>query len=320
MLFVVFFLNSYVCWIVRLSPLTWPGVGDLVLSHPHHLVCTVFALSCYCSPVVSVSDSASGFLCVCVCMCTHACMSTMFPVVWLQVLFSLTPGVGTAPPLQGSSWTDWKCCCCRLPLTATLQFFTSHFRGDLWVVIWRCRSVCVVKIVNECPENENMLTVEGFKPFWCWCHWHRADDDFSCFPQEQKAAYGSDFSLLLVLNCYITFCVCLAVCVEANCTAKFLNLFSPPLVLHPLPVFPTCSWFHGKITREQAERLLYPPETGLFLVRESTNYPGDYTLCVSCDGKVEHYRIIYHNGKLTIDEEEYFENLMQLVEVRDCSI
>ncbi|XP_022435736.1 tyrosine-protein kinase CSK isoform X3 [Monodon monoceros] len=73
-------------------------------------------------------------------------------------------------------------------------------------------------------------------------------------------------------------------------------------------------WFHGKITREQAERLLCPPETGLFLVRESTNYPGDYTLCVSCDGKVEHYRIIYHASKLSIDEEVYFENLMQLVE------
>uniref|UniRef100_A0A8C7U111 Tyrosine-protein kinase n=1 Tax=Oncorhynchus mykiss TaxID=8022 RepID=A0A8C7U111_ONCMY len=73
-------------------------------------------------------------------------------------------------------------------------------------------------------------------------------------------------------------------------------------------------WFHGKITREQAELLLYPPETGLFLARESTNYPGDYTLCVSCDGKVEHYRIIYHNGKLSIDEEEFFQNLMQLVE------
>lgn len=50
-------------------------------------------------------------------------------------------------------------------------------------------------------------------------------------------------------------------------------------------------------------------------MRESTNFPGDYTLCVSCDGKVEHYRIVYHNGKLTIDEEAYFENLMQLVEV-----
>uniref|UniRef100_A0A3Q2P8E8 Tyrosine-protein kinase n=1 Tax=Fundulus heteroclitus TaxID=8078 RepID=A0A3Q2P8E8_FUNHE len=73
-------------------------------------------------------------------------------------------------------------------------------------------------------------------------------------------------------------------------------------------------WFHGKITRDQAEQLLHPPETGLFLVRESTNFPGDYTLCVSCDGKVEHYRIIYKNGKLTIDEEAYFENLMQLVE------
>lgn len=81
------------------------------------------------------------------------------------------------------------------------------------------------------------------------------------------------------------------------------------------PSLATRSWFHGKITREQAERLLYPPETGLFLVRESTNYPGDYTLCVSCEGKVEHYRIMYHASKLSIDEEVYFENLMQLVEV-----
>lgn len=51
-------------------------------------------------------------------------------------------------------------------------------------------------------------------------------------------------------------------------------------------------------------------------MRESTNYPGDYTLCVSCEGKVEHYRIMYHSSKLSIDEEVYFENLMQLVEVR----
>lgn len=36
---------------------------------------------------------------------------------------------------------------------------------------------------------------------------------------------------------------------------------------------------------------------------------------MSCDGKVEHYRIIYHASKLSIDEEVYFENLMQLVEV-----
>ncbi|XP_061139735.1 tyrosine-protein kinase CSK-like isoform X1 [Syngnathus typhle] len=73
-------------------------------------------------------------------------------------------------------------------------------------------------------------------------------------------------------------------------------------------------WFHGKITRDQAEDLLSPPEKGLFLVRESTNYPGDYTLCLSTDNRVEHYHIKYGNGKLSIDEEVYFSNLIQLVE------
>lgn len=73
-------------------------------------------------------------------------------------------------------------------------------------------------------------------------------------------------------------------------------------------------WFHGKITREQAEELLQPREDGLFLVRESTNFPGDYTLCVCYHNKVEHYRVIYKDNHLTIDEEEFFENLTQLVE------
>ncbi len=67
--------------------------------------------------------------------------------------------------------------------------------------------------------------------------------------------------------------------------------------------------------REEAETLLEPREDGLFLVRESNNYPGDYTLCVCADGKVEHYHIIYKDNKLSIDEEEFFENLNQLVEV-----
>ena len=54
-------------------------------------------------------------------------------------------------------------------------------------------------------------------------------------------------------------------------------------------------WFHGKILRDQAEELLNPKENqdGLFLVRESTNFPGDYTLCVVFQGKVEHYRSVY---------------------------
>ncbi|XP_069948491.1 tyrosine-protein kinase CSK isoform X2 [Cherax quadricarinatus] len=76
----------------------------------------------------------------------------------------------------------------------------------------------------------------------------------------------------------------------------------------------TMAWFHGKISRDEAEGLLNPPEDGLFLVRESTNFPGDYTLCVCYEGKVEHYRVIYKDNKLTIDEEEYFEHLTKLVE------
>lgn len=52
----------------------------------------------------------------------------------------------------------------------------------------------------------------------------------------------------------------------------------------------------------------------MFLVRESTNYPGDYTLCVCYQNKVEHYRVKYHEGSLTIDDEEFFENLEKLIE------
>lgn len=60
---------------------------------------------------------------------------------------------------------------------------------------------------------------------------------------------------------------------------------------------------------------MQPREDGLFLVRESTNFPGDYTLCVCYKNKVEHYRVIYKENQLTIDEEEYFENLSRLVKV-----
>ena len=79
--------------------------------------------------------------------------------------------------------------------------------------------------------------------------------------------------------------------------------------------FCICRWFHGKITRLEAEKLLQPRRDGLFLVRESTNFPGDYTMCVCFNGDVEHYRIIFKDNNVTIDEEEYFENLSKLVEV-----
>lgn len=49
-------------------------------------------------------------------------------------------------------------------------------------------------------------------------------------------------------------------------------------------------WFHGFISREDAEARLKGKPNGAYLVRESTNYPGDYTLCLAFEGKVEHYR------------------------------
>ena len=40
------------------------------------------------------------------------------------------------------------------------------------------------------------------------------------------------------------------------------------------------AWFHGKITRAEAEKLLKDGRNGEFLVRESRNYAGDFTLSV----------------------------------------
>jgi len=88
------------------------------------------------------------------------------------------------------------------------------------------------------------------------------------------------------------------------------------LLVTRCPLF-VSRWFHGKMKREEAEELLDHTQQGMFLVRESNNYPGDYTLCVvSESGKVEHYHILYENNKLTLDNEGYFENLIALVEVR----
>ncbi|KAK2138823.1 hypothetical protein LSH36_2363g00000 [Paralvinella palmiformis] len=79
--------------------------------------------------------------------------------------------------------------------------------------------------------------------------------------------------------------------------------------LHAMP------WFHGKMSRIEAERKLAPIKRGLFLIRESNNFLGDYSLSVCDNDKIDHYHIVYHGNKLTIDEEAFFENLTQLVEV-----
>ena len=39
-------------------------------------------------------------------------------------------------------------------------------------------------------------------------------------------------------------------------------------------------WYHGPISREDAERLLTSQNNGTFLIRDSQSFPGDYTLSV----------------------------------------
>ena len=68
------------------------------------------------------------------------------------------------------------------------------------------------------------------------------------------------------------------------------------------------------MTREQAEFLLKDLPEGSYLMRESTHYPGDFTLCLKCDSKVENYHVKLVNKKFTIDDENMFTNLIELVE------
>ncbi|XP_035268465.1 megakaryocyte-associated tyrosine-protein kinase [Anguilla anguilla] len=73
-------------------------------------------------------------------------------------------------------------------------------------------------------------------------------------------------------------------------------------------------WFHGKISGPEAVNKLKPMEDGLFLVRESIRHPGDYVLCVSFAHEVIHYRVIYRDNKLTIDNTQFFYNLIDMIE------
>jgi len=71
-------------------------------------------------------------------------------------------------------------------------------------------------------------------------------------------------------------------------------------------------WFHGTITRDQAEALLSPHQEGLFLVRD--NLQGDYTISVCHGREVEHYKVNQtDDSKLTVDDKTHFDYLTQLV-------
>mmetsp|Transcript_98001 Transcript_98001/g.136130 ORF Transcript_98001/g.136130 Transcript_98001/m.136130 type:complete len:514 (+) Transcript_98001:198-1739(+) len=60
-------------------------------------------------------------------------------------------------------------------------------------------------------------------------------------------------------------------------------------------------WFHGRIPRQKAERIIQASsDGGAFLIRESESKPGDYSLSVKDGENVKHYRI------RTLDDGGYF--------------
>ncbi|CAF1487373.1 unnamed protein product [Adineta steineri] len=76
------------------------------------------------------------------------------------------------------------------------------------------------------------------------------------------------------------------------------------------------SWNFGKLPRIRAEQLLIDELVGTFLIRESEHYPGDLTLSIKDDAKIQHYRVkldpIRHT--YTVDDEIFFPDLRLLVE------
>ncbi|KRY68694.1 Tyrosine-protein kinase abl-1, partial [Trichinella pseudospiralis] len=73
-------------------------------------------------------------------------------------------------------------------------------------------------------------------------------------------------------------------------------------------------WFHGKISRSDAEFLLSSGINGSFLVRESESCPGQVSVSLRYEGRVYHYRVQEDaEGKLLITNDHRFSSLAQLV-------
>ena len=82
--------------------------------------------------------------------------------------------------------------------------------------------------------------------------------------------------------------------------AKFDNLKAKP-------------WFHGNITRAEAELLLSSEIDGSFLVRESESKPDQFSISLRYDGHTFHYRI--HTGRklFYVIPESKFETVSELI-------
>lgn len=68
--------------------------------------------------------------------------------------------------------------------------------------------------------------------------------------------------------------------------------YIPSNYVSPAQELTANEWFHGKITRQKAERIIMNDgKYGAFLVRESETRPGDFSMSVRDGENVKHYRI-----------------------------
>ena len=70
------------------------------------------------------------------------------------------------------------------------------------------------------------------------------------------------------------------------------------------------SWYYGRITRADAEKLLANKHEGAFVVRVSESSPGDFSLSVKCLDGVQHFKVLRDaQGKLVSFLARYREEL-----------
>ncbi|KAJ8037720.1 Growth factor receptor-bound protein 2 [Holothuria leucospilota] len=75
------------------------------------------------------------------------------------------------------------------------------------------------------------------------------------------------------------------------------------------------NWFHGKISRKQAEELIMlEPHNGAFLLRESESMPGDFSLSVKFKEKVQHFKVLRDGAGKYFLYVYKFNSLNELVE------
>uniref|UniRef100_A0A914HVU5 Tyrosine-protein kinase n=1 Tax=Globodera rostochiensis TaxID=31243 RepID=A0A914HVU5_GLORO len=101
----------------------------------------------------------------------------------------------------------------------------------------------------------------------------------------------------------------------ASCSSQCGQIgWVPSLYIAPANSLDKHSWYHGKITRAEAEHLLSSGINGSFLVRESETNPGQFSISLRHEGRVYHYRISFDaNLRLFITESAKFKTLGELV-------